>query len=76
MHNQKLFNGDMLSFITVTPVSSFSSLVVILVFPFDLWWVSEIYCLFLIQASGQQIPIVVESCIRYINLHGESSLLK
>ncbi|XP_005914860.1 rho GTPase-activating protein 4 [Haplochromis burtoni] len=37
MHNQKLFNGDMLSFIT---------------------------------ASGQQIPIVVESCIRYINLHG------
>uniref|UniRef100_A0AAX7SHQ1 Rho GTPase activating protein 4a n=1 Tax=Astatotilapia calliptera TaxID=8154 RepID=A0AAX7SHQ1_ASTCA len=42
MHSQKLFNGDMLSFIT---------------------------------ASGQQIPIVVESCIRYINLHGESSLL-
>uniref|UniRef100_A0A3Q4MU12 Rho GTPase activating protein 4a n=1 Tax=Neolamprologus brichardi TaxID=32507 RepID=A0A3Q4MU12_NEOBR len=42
MHNQKLFNGDMLSFIT---------------------------------ASGQQIPIVVESCIRYINLHGESSFV-
>uniref|UniRef100_A0A3Q1JJN8 Rho GTPase activating protein 4a n=1 Tax=Anabas testudineus TaxID=64144 RepID=A0A3Q1JJN8_ANATE len=37
MHNQKLFNRDMLSFI---------------------------------QASGQQIPIVVESCIRYINLNG------
>ncbi|XP_071332223.1 SLIT-ROBO Rho GTPase-activating protein 3-like [Trachinotus anak] len=37
LHNHKLFNGDMLSFI---------------------------------QASGQQIPIVVESCIRYINLNG------
>lgn len=37
MHNHKLFNGDMLSFI---------------------------------QASGQQIPIVVESCIRFINLNG------
>lgn len=36
-HNQKLFNGDMLSFI---------------------------------QASEQQIPIVVESCIRFINLNG------
>lgn len=32
MHNQKLFNGDMLSFIKVAPVSSFRSLVVILVF--------------------------------------------
>ncbi|XP_070766639.1 rho GTPase-activating protein 4-like [Enoplosus armatus] len=37
MHNHKLFNGDMLSFI---------------------------------QASGQQIPIVVQSCIRFINLNG------
>ncbi|XP_030589466.1 rho GTPase-activating protein 4-like [Archocentrus centrarchus] len=37
MHNQKLFNGDMVSFI---------------------------------KASGQQIPVVVESCIRYINLNG------
>ncbi|XP_053174126.1 rho GTPase-activating protein 4a [Scomber japonicus] len=37
IHNHKLFNGDMLSFI---------------------------------QASGQQIPIVVESCIRFINLNG------
>lgn len=37
MHNQKLFNGDMLSFI---------------------------------KASGQQIPIIVESCIRFINLNG------
>uniref|UniRef100_A0A3P8UFT6 Rho GTPase activating protein 4a n=1 Tax=Cynoglossus semilaevis TaxID=244447 RepID=A0A3P8UFT6_CYNSE len=37
IHNQKLFNGDMLSFI---------------------------------QASGQQIPIVVESCICFINLNG------
>ncbi|XP_035512822.1 rho GTPase-activating protein 4a isoform X2 [Morone saxatilis] len=37
MHNHKLFNGDMLSFI---------------------------------QASGQQIPDVVESCIRFINLNG------
>ncbi|XP_028307821.1 rho GTPase-activating protein 4-like isoform X2 [Gouania willdenowi] len=37
LHNRKLFNGDMLSFI---------------------------------QASGQQIPVVVESCIRFINLNG------
>lgn len=37
MHNHKLFNGDMLSFI---------------------------------QASGQQIPIVVQSCICFINLNG------
>ncbi|XP_041655708.1 rho GTPase-activating protein 4-like isoform X2 [Cheilinus undulatus] len=37
LHNHKLFNGDMLSFI---------------------------------EASGQQIPIIVESCIRYINLNG------
>ncbi|XP_034551402.1 rho GTPase-activating protein 4a [Notolabrus celidotus] len=37
MHNHKLFNGDMLSFI---------------------------------QASGQQIPVVVETCICYINLNG------
>ncbi|CAL9702991.1 unnamed protein product [Knipowitschia caucasica] len=37
MHDQKLFNGDMLSFI---------------------------------KASGQQIPVVVESCIRFINLNG------
>ncbi|XP_061759429.1 rho GTPase-activating protein 4-like isoform X3 [Nerophis ophidion] len=37
LHNQKLFNGDMLSFT---------------------------------QASGQQIPAVVESCIRFINLNG------
>ncbi|XP_010795309.1 rho GTPase-activating protein 4-like isoform X2 [Notothenia coriiceps] len=37
LHNQKLFSGDMMSFI---------------------------------QASGQQIPIVVESCICYINLNG------
>ncbi|CAN9516145.1 unnamed protein product [Ophioblennius macclurei] len=37
IHNHKLFNGDMLSFI---------------------------------QASGQQIPIVVESCVRFINLNG------
>ncbi|XP_015233383.1 PREDICTED: rho GTPase-activating protein 4 isoform X1 [Cyprinodon variegatus] len=36
-HNQKLFSGDMLSFI---------------------------------KASGQQIPYVVESCIRFINLYG------
>lgn len=36
-HNQKLFNGDMLSFI---------------------------------KASGQQIPVIVESCIRFINLNG------
>uniref|UniRef100_A0A667Z9X2 Rho GTPase activating protein 4a n=1 Tax=Myripristis murdjan TaxID=586833 RepID=A0A667Z9X2_9TELE len=36
-HNQKLFSGDMLSFI---------------------------------QASGQQIPLVVESCVRFINLNG------
>uniref|UniRef100_A0A3B4BGV3 Uncharacterized protein n=1 Tax=Periophthalmus magnuspinnatus TaxID=409849 RepID=A0A3B4BGV3_9GOBI len=41
LHNQKLFNGDMLSFI---------------------------------KASGQQIPIVVESCIRFINLNGEDPL--
>ncbi|XP_059188601.1 rho GTPase-activating protein 4-like isoform X2 [Centropristis striata] len=37
LHNQKVFSGDMLSFI---------------------------------QASGQQIPIVVESCICFINLNG------
>ncbi|XP_070695772.1 rho GTPase-activating protein 4a isoform X2 [Pempheris klunzingeri] len=37
IHNHKLFNGDMLSFI---------------------------------QASGQQIPIVVQSCIHFINLNG------
>ncbi|XP_055366519.1 SLIT-ROBO Rho GTPase-activating protein 3-like [Betta splendens] len=37
IHNHKLFNGDMLSFI---------------------------------QASGQQIPLVVESCVRFINLNG------
>ncbi|XP_072306108.1 rho GTPase-activating protein 4-like isoform X2 [Eucyclogobius newberryi] len=37
MHNQKLFNKDLLSFIA---------------------------------DSGQQIPIVVESCIRFINLNG------
>ncbi|XP_041801153.1 rho GTPase-activating protein 4-like isoform X2 [Chelmon rostratus] len=37
MHNHKLFNGDMLSFI---------------------------------QASGQQIPVVVQSCICFINLNG------
>lgn len=37
LHNHKLFNGDMLSFI---------------------------------QASGQQIPIVVQSCICFINLNG------
>ncbi|KAM9344012.1 rho GTPase-activating protein 4-like isoform 2-T3 [Pholidichthys leucotaenia] len=37
LHNYKLFNGDMLSYI---------------------------------QASGQQIPIIVESCVRYINLNG------
>lgn len=37
MHNQKLFNGDMLSFL---------------------------------EASGQQIPTFVESCIRFINLNG------
>ncbi|XP_077480770.1 rho GTPase-activating protein 4-like isoform X1 [Stigmatopora argus] len=37
LHNQKLFTGDMLSFM---------------------------------QASGQQIPLVVESCIRFINLNG------
>ncbi|KAM3872315.1 rho GTPase-activating protein 4-like [Diretmus argenteus] len=36
-HNQKLFNGDMLSFI---------------------------------QASGQQIPVAVESCIHFINRNG------
>uniref|UniRef100_A0A3Q2DJT5 Rho GTPase activating protein 4a n=1 Tax=Cyprinodon variegatus TaxID=28743 RepID=A0A3Q2DJT5_CYPVA len=40
-HNQKLFSGDMLSFI---------------------------------KASGQQIPYVVESCIRFINLYGEDPL--
>lgn len=27
---------------------------------------------FFLQSSGQQIPVVVESCIRFINLHGES----
>uniref|UniRef100_A0A4W4GGP2 Rho GTPase activating protein 4a n=1 Tax=Electrophorus electricus TaxID=8005 RepID=A0A4W4GGP2_ELEEL len=27
-----------------------------------------------IQSSGQQIPLVVESCIRFINLHGEDPL--
>uniref|UniRef100_A0A3Q3D7Z2 Rho GTPase activating protein 4a n=1 Tax=Hippocampus comes TaxID=109280 RepID=A0A3Q3D7Z2_HIPCM len=37
LHNHKLFNGDMLTFM---------------------------------QASGQQIPVVVESCIRFINLNG------
>lgn len=37
IHNQKLFNGDMLAFI---------------------------------KASGQQIPVFVESCIRFINLNG------
>ncbi|XP_061683922.1 rho GTPase-activating protein 4-like isoform X2 [Syngnathoides biaculeatus] len=37
LHNPKLFNGDLLSFM---------------------------------QASGQQIPVVVESCIRFINLNG------
>lgn len=37
IHNQKLFNGDLLSFL---------------------------------KASGQQIPVFVESCIRYINLNG------
>ncbi|XP_041860707.1 SLIT-ROBO Rho GTPase-activating protein 3-like isoform X2 [Melanotaenia boesemani] len=37
MHNHKLFNGDMLSFI---------------------------------QATGQEIPVVVETCIRFINLNG------
>ncbi|TMS16376.1 Rho GTPase-activating protein 4 [Larimichthys crocea] len=37
MHNHKLFNGDMLSFI---------------------------------KASGQQIPIIVQSCICFINLNG------
>ncbi|XP_057686422.1 rho GTPase-activating protein 4-like isoform X2 [Corythoichthys intestinalis] len=37
LHDQKLFTGDMLSFM---------------------------------QASGQQIPLVVESCIRFINLNG------
>ncbi|KAM9855337.1 rho GTPase-activating protein 4a isoform 2-T2 [Aulostomus maculatus] len=41
LHNQRLFNGDLLSFI---------------------------------QASGQQIPIVVQSCIRFINLNGENGL--
>uniref|UniRef100_A0A671QMJ6 SLIT-ROBO Rho GTPase-activating protein 3-like n=1 Tax=Sinocyclocheilus anshuiensis TaxID=1608454 RepID=A0A671QMJ6_9TELE len=27
-----------------------------------------------IQSSGQQIPLVVESCIRFINLHGKTGL--
>ncbi|PWA32904.1 hypothetical protein CCH79_00016411 [Gambusia affinis] len=27
-----------------------------------------------IESSGQQIPVVVESCIRFINLHGEDPL--
>lgn len=29
----------------------------------------------LLQSSGQQIPVVVESCIRFINLHGGRVLL-
>lgn len=28
-----------------------------------------------IQDSGQPIPLVVESCIRYINLYGESHIM-
>lgn len=35
---------------------------------------SHFFAPFLLQSSGQQIPVVVESCIRFINLHGESVL--
>lgn len=78
MTNQKLFYGDMLSFIQVAKfdytISSFISFG-------RLQWSLITVCkinlsIDLIQASGQQIPIVVESCICFINLNGKYSRVK
>lgn len=77
--NQKLFYGDMLSFIQVAKfdytISSFS------ISLSSLQWSLVTVCkinlsIHLIQASGQQIPVVVESCICFINLNGKYSRRK
>lgn len=88
-HNHKLFYGDMLSFIQVaTPMITpshhflfkhFSLLVFnLFYFIYFTFTATFIYRLWicLIQASGQQIPIVVQSCICFINLNGKCSRLK
>ncbi|KTG33793.1 hypothetical protein cypCar_00015527 [Cyprinus carpio] len=69
-YNHKLFSGDMLSFIQVANLQEGGDgcrglspiQMCIIVFPISL---HSFY-----QSSGQQIPLVVESCIRFINLHG------
>lgn len=79
MHNQKLFNGDVLSFTQVTTItyahSNFYLFLYQLVFHRISYQshVRNSSPTFSPQASGQQIPIVVESCIRFINLNGEHS---
>ena len=41
-----------------------------------LWWLPSPIQLttFFLKDSGQAIPLVVESCIRYINLYGKLDL--
>lgn len=43
---------------------------------FSLWWLPSPVQLtiFFLKDSGQAIPLVVESCIRYINLYGKLNL--
>lgn len=40
-----------------------------------LWTVFITFCVF-IQASGQQIPVVVQSCVCFINLNGAHMTLR
>ncbi|MBN3316504.1 SRGP3 protein, partial [Atractosteus spatula] len=59
-YNHKLFTGDLLTFVEEETKNVQDSGSVCLTEGF--------FCS--CQSSGQQIPLVVESCIRFINLHG------
>lgn len=70
IHNHKLFCGDMLSFIQVDP----RLFLLIILFSLLVFHCFTHCCVRLVQASGQQVPVIVQSCICFINLHGKYSV--
>lgn len=71
-HNHKLFHGDLLSFIQVLAATfgSFTFFIYIFIVYWHLGSSLVTTCVF-VQASGQQIPVVVQSCVCFINLNGK-----
>lgn len=68
-HNHKLFCGDLLSFIQVP--ATLYTFIHIFLYSIAICDPPSSPFVVLIQASEQQIPVVVQSCVCFINLNGK-----